>query len=144
MLFERLAVVLARLNALAAAEGEWNGALLALIQELEEPYTPSSTMTFAGLELAEATFTGYARSTAIVWGTAYADANKRAVLAGGSKQFSATGSAVSNVVTGYAVINAAEDDVLWAELFDEPRLMDENADALIVIPKYVYGRIQAA
>lgn len=141
MLFEQISSIIDRLTALVGAGGEWETCKVALFKD--GAFVPASDMTYADLVAGECDFTGYARSSAIVWGAPYADSLKRGVVAGGSKQFQASGSAVANNVGGYAVVDSAGTKIIWAESFNAPRVMDENADAIIVVPKYTYGRIQA-
>lgn len=144
MLHEPVAGLIARLNAMVGVDGEFEDAIVALIQTADPVFTPNGNMTFDEFEAAEADFSGYARSTAIDWAAAYKDDTNRAVVAGGSKQFTANAATVGNTVTGYAVLNAAADAVLFAELFDTPRVIDESGDAIIVIPKYTVGRMLPA
>jgi len=137
MLFESISVRLARLAALVAVSAEWAGAIVGLYKD---GFTPGSNQTYAAFDAAECDFTGYARSAALVWGTPFADSAKNAIVAAASVQFQATGAGTPNSVKGYAVLNAAGTGILWAEDFDAPRLMDENADAIIVLPKYKYAQ----
>lgn len=140
MLHERIATILARLNALAGVDGEFEDALVALIKQTDTPFVPNGSMTYAEFAAAEANFSGYARSAVVVWGAAFKDDANRGVLMGDSKQFTATAATVGNTVTGYAILDAAGTGLLWAELFDTPRVVDESGDAIIVVPKYTYGR----
>lgn len=140
MLHEPIANILARLDALTGEGAEFEDALVALIQTEDPAFTPNANMTYAEFAAAEATFSGYARSAAVVWGPAFKDSQGRGVLAGDSKQFTASAATIGNTVTGYAVLNAAGNDLLWAELFDTPRVIDAAGKAIIVVPKYTYGR----
>lgn len=145
MIVEPLSVVLARLADLVDVGNEWAGAQIRLFQA---GFTPNRGMTFADLVAAECDFDGYAESSAIVFGTPYADALNRAVLAGGSKQFTCTGATTSNDVGGYAVVNAAGDAILWAEEFTAngmPAPIRVNAanQAITIVPQYTQGGLAA-
>jgi len=69
-------------------------------------YTPSINSTFAELEAAKATFTGYAVVTPVVWTGPYLDANKTAYVLGGLIEIAAAAPTppaefVTNVIGGY-------------------------------------------
>jgi len=66
-------------------------------------YTPSMNSTFAELEAAKATFSGYAVFTPVVWSAAYLDANKTAYSLGGLIEFLAVAATpfVPNNIGGY-------------------------------------------
>lgn len=115
-----------------AEAGIWNGAKVKLFKNDK---TPSSGDVVG--DYTEADFTGYVESTAITWGTPYIDDVGRAVILGDLKTFAASGSATTNTVYGYYVVNAAEDTLLYAEKFDVAKEMDESADAIPVIPRIV-------
>lgn len=143
MLFEPLTAVKARLGVLIGAAGEFEDALVALFKDGWEPNTG---MTYAEFEAEETDFTGYARSAAVVWGAAGIDDSGNAVVAAASVQFTATAATVSNVVGGYAVLNAAGTGILWAEKFLDadgnpaPVTINAAGKFVVVVPKYTLGR----
>ena len=141
MLFESITVLLARLGVLVGALGEFEDAIVGLYQD---GFSPASNQTYAAFAAAECDFTGYARSAPLVFGEPYADAAKNANVAAGSVQFNATASTITNSVKGYVVLNAAGTGILWAEDFEVMKEMDEDADAIIVLPKYQLARQVAA
>lgn len=140
MLFEAIATIIARLTTLAGGGGEWNGAKVGLYKST---FIPGTGMTYADFAAKEADFTGYARSSAITWGTPYADASNRGVLVGGSKQFTSTDGDVPNTITGFVILNSAGNAILWAEDFASAWTVNAANQARNIVPKYVYGR-QAA
>lgn len=90
-------------------------------------------------DLTEATFTGYARSAAITWGTPYVNPSQQATSTGASIQFSCTGTAVTQLVYGWALIIDSTVDVLMvAEAFAEPVSMDGVGAAVVVNPSVVW------
>lgn len=120
--------------------GEFKDALVALFKS---GWSPGTGQTYADFEANEADFSGYARSSAVTWGTPYADNANRGVMVAGSKQFTQNAATVSNTVGGYAVLDAAGTGLLFAEAFDTPVTMDAANKAIVVLPKFIYGR-QAA
>jgi len=80
--------------------GELAGALLALFVE---PAPIEPTMVLA--DLTEATFTGYARSAAVVYGAEHINENGDAVKQVIPKEFKATGDAIQNTVTHVGLID---------------------------------------
>lgn len=131
----QMRAILTQLTRAAPGEAEagiWNGAKVKLFKNEK---TPSSGDVLA--DYTEADFTGYVESTAVTWGTPYVDEVGRAVILGDLKTFAATGSGTTNIIYGYYVVDSAEEVLLYAEKFEEPRDMDETADAIPVIPRVV-------
>lgn len=88
-------------------------------------------------DLIEADFTGYARSSAIVWGTAYVNPNQQAQVTGGSKQFNCSGATVTNTIYGWAIIIDSTVDILVAaELLPQPVTMTGVGNAVVITPYY--------
>lgn len=145
MLKESTAVILARLAVQVDTDGEFEDAIVLLF---DETFTPNSAMTFAQVNAAKCTFTGYANSAPLTWTPPYADAQLRGVLLGSAVSFKATADPAGALVGGYAVLNAAGDGILWAEQFTDeagapaPRAVVQG-QAIVIVPKYVFGR-QAA
>ena len=79
-------------------------------------------------DLTQAAFTGYAESSAIAWGAPFIDDQKRAVVMGGSKQFTGGDAVDPETIYGYYVVNSAGTGLLFAERFDE---RDEAVKALL-------------
>lgn len=99
-------------EALVASGGVEGGSYVDAIVML---YTNPTTLPARGATVAslgEATFTGYTRSSAIVWGAALVNVNGVPFVTGDKKQFLCTGTAVSNDVNGAAILDATGTNVL--------------------------------
>lgn len=125
---------LATVAALIAEDGLLDGAKVILFQN---DFFPDEFTTLA--QLTEATFTGYARSAAVVWGTPYVTAGTLAAVTPPSVQFNSTGTTVTNIIYGWAVIHDDTVDTLqYAQRLDEPVSMDGVGNAIIVQPTYTF------
>lgn len=90
-------------------------------------------------DLTEADFTGYARSTAITWGETFVDSSDDAVSVGDTKQFHCDDGVTPNTIYGYAVIDAGDTNLLYAEKFANSVGVNGADDAVIVTPRFVLG-----
>jgi len=88
-------------------------------------------------DFTECDFTGYAASSAIVWGSAYLDATGNGTSAGTAKTFVATGSTITNIAYTYYVTTA-----LGAYLFGGRLLVPVNfaeaGDGVTLLPTFVF------
>jgi hypothetical protein len=129
------------LNDLKAAgppAGDFNGAKVRLFKQDMDP-TPDTTL--AQLDAAQADFTGYAESTAIVWSNAYTNSIDQAVIVGDTKVFAATGSTTTNTIYGYYVVDSAGTKLLYAEKFETgPIPVLEVGHAVPVVPIFTFGQ----
>lgn len=91
-------------------------------------------------DLTECTFTGYAASSAIVWGAPYTDTLGVAHVTGGSKQFTQTADTVNNIAYGYYVTTTGGSPALkYAVRFDEPVAFNGPGVAKVVVPDFPYS-----
>lgn len=122
---------------LAAAEPEdpaaglFNGALIKLFQN---DITPTKATALADLHVA--TFTGYANSSAVVWGAPLTDENGVTTVTGGSKQFTASDGVVPNTIYGWYATNAGGSVLLFSCRYDEPIEINSAADGVVVLPEF--------
>src|SRR5260370_30078618 len=107
-------VTRAMLTALIGVAGRLNDAVMHLFTNDD---VPDHTTLLASMT--EATFAGYAPSTAIVWGTVFTDPSLYAHTVGDTKQFTAGALAGAVVVHGYYVVDAGG-ALAYAERFDAP------------------------
>lgn len=125
------------LEVLTAAMGMLDGAILKLFKD---GYSPSEDSTFAEIEAQECDFTGYAQQVVADWNEAGTDPEGFVVLPADTLQFLATGTAVSNMVGGYYVVNAADDTLMFAALLDAPFAMGvTGVEQLPVEAKKTFG-----
>lgn len=113
------------------AAGIWNGAKMGLFQG---EFVPNANQVLGDLDVAD--FTGYALSSAIVWGAAYSEEDGTARTEGASKQFTATDSTVTNSVTGAYIVAADGTTLLATKRYDEAKVMNGVGDAIIEIPEF--------
>lgn len=131
MLKQPVAQLLAQLDDITTAmTGAWDGAKMILFVN---DYEPATDMVIG--DLTEATFTGYAASSAIVWADPFVDDDGNAVLVGGSKEFKGGGDDPPQTVYGYAVVDAAKANIFWAERLPNPVVMDSANKAVVILPK---------
>lgn len=135
MLVQAKSILRTLLGLITGVDGTFEEVVIRLFKN---NFTPNPDQVLGDLE--EADFTGYAASSAVTWGTVFTNSDGFAEVIGSTKQFTATGSAVTNVVYGYYATNAAGDTLYWAERFSTPREMDEGADAIPIVPRYVFGQ----
>lgn len=89
-------------------------------------------------DLVAADFSGYAISSAVVWGTPFIDANGNATVQAASVQFTQTADTVSNTVHGWGLVGDPGGTPFLAavERFATPVAMLEAADGLVVDPTF--------
>jgi hypothetical protein len=87
-------------------------------------------------DLTEATFDGYARSSAITYATPFISSTTLVpVMAGDAKTFLCTGQTVTETVYGYAIVSGATPPVvLTVRPLDTPELMTTGG-GLIIVPR---------
>jgi hypothetical protein len=127
------AVCRAWLDSVVGAEGEMEEVTVRLFKN---NVTVDGDTEIADLTVAD--FTGYAESTVVVWGGAFTNTNGKAEVIGGSKQFTATGSATPNTVYGYYVVDG-DSELVYAENFNEPIEVTGVGDAIVVVPRFTLG-----
>lgn len=119
---------------LKATSGYLDGLVVRLFQN-DITLTPAAGWG----DLVEATFSGYAASSAVVWGSSYVDALGRVHTTAASKQFTASGSTVANVCYGYAVTTSGGSPALkWAVKFPAPVAFAATGNAVIVQPDFAF------
>lgn len=107
-----------------------DAAILALFQN---DVALGDTTVLADLALAD--FTGYAASAAIVWGPAFLAPGNRPTVAGDMKSFVVgTPVLLSNIVYGWAILNAGGTVLLAARKFDTPIPMTTAFQSIDVVP----------
>jgi hypothetical protein len=104
--------------------GHYAGAVIGLYKA---PVTPQPRMDVDDLQ--EADYTGYARSSAIVWSPIGQDSQDRAIVISDQKLFKPTGTAITNTIYGYFLILPAG-PLLEVVPFENPRVLDESGDLL--------------
>lgn len=116
------------LAALIAASAPFNGAIVHLYMNNVSPVKNQGVTQFT-----EATFTGYAASSALVFGTVLVDVNGVAVLQGGQKEFVASGSTIGNNIYGAYVTDSTGATLLDAWRFaDAPLVIANSGDGVLV------------
>ena len=93
----------------------------------------------ASTELAdftEATWNGYAASSAVVWGETYTDSNGDAITIGDTKQFHAADPVVAETNYGYYITDTAGTELKFAENFATPIPIVDEDDAVIMTPVF--------
>lgn len=96
--------------------------------------TLNKDLVYADLE--QPTFTGYAASTAVVWGDSYVTQDDRVLLTGDAKKFECTGGTPSDTVRGYFLYTgtAPNEVLLMAEEFENPVFISEVSNGVTVVP----------
>ena len=131
---------LAVLQALVAAKGLLDGAIVHLFQV---DITPTRDTTLTELTDAEADFTGYAASAAVVWGDPYYAESGQPYVPGDLKTFTVgAGPVTPNVIYGYYVTNDGATELLWSERYASPKSMVTTGQALQQLP--VFGAVSQA
>jgi hypothetical protein len=126
---------LAILTTLTATGGDLNGAKVHLYAN---PLVPTPTTDLA--DFTTATFTGYATSGAIVWGTPFVNGDGLPTVAGGLVTFASTSPfTVGNTIYGYYVTNGAGSVLLFSEQFDTPIVISAALQAVMVLPTFSVG-----
>jgi hypothetical protein len=90
-------------------------------------------------DFTECLFTGYARK-ALTWGDVLMEADGSGKLLSNLADFRATGTAITEVVTGYGVIDAATPtpNVLFAEMFPSPVNVTGVGEGISVVGEMGY------
>ena len=114
--------------------GEYLDAVV--VKLYQNDYTPNPDTVLA--DFTEATFDGYAASTAIVWGATFTNSVNQAETVGDVKQFTATGATTPNLIYGYYLVSGAT--LKGGEKFDSPVPVNGVGDAVIVIPRFAFGQ----
>lgn len=122
------------LNALKAVGGPLADAKLVLLKN----QTPGSINVAADIQ--EADFTGYAAVGPLAFGTPIIRDIDTLALVAESVQFTATGDAAVNGVTGWAVTNAAKTAVYAVGTFSQSILVGGQYSGIIVNAEIVYGK----
>lgn len=120
------------LGTMTAVDGQINGCKIKLFKSniVPTPATPLSAFD-------EADFSGYAVSSAVVWGTPYYQSDGTAIVVGGAKTFTVANPATTpNVVYGYFVVNGAADTLLFSERFSSSVNMATPGQGLTVEPVF--------
>lgn len=137
MIILPVAVQIAMLSALAGVAGTLNGVLIALFKN---DFAPNQDSLIA--DFTEADYTGYARSTAVVWGTPFINVDGVAEMIAPGKQFQPSGTTVANTIYGYYVVDSGGTDLVYSERFATPVPLAGPLDALPIIPRYLITAIQ--
>ena len=132
MLAQPLAALKDQLDALIAEDGMLDAET---VHMFDNNYTPDIG-TIVG-DLMEATFPGYATSTAVEWGAVYNIEGGKAVQ-GDRKQFTASGAVdPQQTVYGYYLMSGdVSPKYLGAERFDTPVALALAGDAVGVVPSF--------
>jgi hypothetical protein len=121
----------------AAATGALDGAEIGLIKDDIEI---TRQTTFAELDAAKATFTGYA-AEAVTWGAATISDDGHIEYLGSAGEFRPTGTAITNGIYGFYVIDGAGTGVLFAARFpDAPLPMESALDMIRIDLRFRPGR----
>lgn len=133
-----LRAILNRLTAVApgsADAGRFNGAKVGLYKN---DFTPGRSTVLG--DVTPATYTGYAKSAAIVFNAAFTNSDGAAEVLGDLKQFLCSADGTAEIIYGYYIENSAGTGLLWAERFAVPVTIDTAGDNVAVLPRYVLGR----
>jgi len=86
----------------------------------------------------EADYTGYAAQTIAdtAWGTPFLAGGTIPTIKGPLSEFRPTGTTVTNVVTGWYLLNAAADTVIASGLFAAPVSLLSPSTALFMVPEF--------
>lgn len=88
-------------------------------------------------DLNECDFTGYAVSSAVVWGDPGYLPDGTAIVTGDAKVFRVGASpTVLNTVYGWALVNAAKDVLYFARKFESPVVLSTAGQIFAVLPAY--------
>lgn len=82
----------------------------------------------------EATYDGYARSSAIVWGNPFMLPGGNGVVSGDKKQFVCTGNTTNNSITGIAIVKADGLTLAMVDVLDNPVTMSQNGNGFDYVP----------
>ena len=90
-------------------------------------------------DLTEADFTGYAKVTAMVWGTPYYDVDGSALCFGTSHSFVATDAVAPNTIYGYYLTDSADAVLLATYPLASPVGIPGAGSGITVLPTYRYS-----
>lgn len=117
--------------ALSQVVGEQLAAPILALFEDEDPIPPSAEIA----DLTECAYTGYARSSAVVFGTSHLTASGSVITQITPKEFAATGSAVPGTARQVAMLNAAGTEILASYVLEEPlSFVDANSVYMVGFP----------
>lgn len=126
------ASLMSALATMTGVGGDAEGAKIALFRD-ETPITPQTDIG----ELTEASFTGYARSAAVVYGTIHMDDEGNAIRVTDTKEFKVTVAGPPQEVNHVVLANAAGDQMLAWYTLDEPLIFTDTNDVhRIAFPLY--------
>lgn len=123
------------LSAIVGAGGALNGSKVILFTA---PNVITPDVALGDLTLA--TFTGYAPSAAVVWGTVFRDDEGLARAVGSLVQFTSTDGAVQETIVGWGLTNGAGSALLYAQLLDVPVPINRGDQAIVIVPEYALGQ----
>lgn len=95
--------------------------------------TPGPTTVLADLTIA--TFDGYANIVGVTWSGPFLSGSGIAEIIGSGAYFAATGSTLSQIAYGYALVDSGVTSLKVAARFDTPKQFNGLGDALMVIPR---------
>lgn len=118
---------LADLAALVGVDGAYEGAKIALCTNVA-PIQPADTIA----DITEATYAGYARSSAVTFGTPHLDSEGNAVAVALPKEFKPNANGAEVVVTQIALVDAAGTGLLRTAVLDEPITFSTTMDVHLI------------
>ena len=127
----------ARLAALAALAASGEPLHLPTLILFNNPIALNPTLVIGSLT--ECTFSGYAASAGLVFGTPYLDVNGTARTAAPSVEFISTDGMVIETIYGWALVNAGKTALYYAELLDTPVPITAGSQGVVVLPSIPYG-----
>lgn len=119
-----------QLTDIKAFQADWR---LVLFQN---NYNPVPGSVLANLTLA--TFSGYAPGN-VVNGAVAINGGGIAQMSAGTVTFTHNGGGVANTIYGYAVIDNANNVLIWAERFAAQRSMGANGDSISITLTFTLG-----
>lgn len=125
-------ITLEILAALIDTAAEFDGAKIKL---WHNDYVPTKDSVIADFTICD--FTGYATSSAIVWGGPLLNGDGEPVILSDLKLFTGgTPFTVSNTVYGYMVTDGAGTKLLWSERFDNAIIVAATGQTVPVIASF--------
>lgn len=119
--------LLALLTAAIAATELFDGAKIHLVENTD-PITPDTPVG----DLVEATYEGYAASSAVVFLTPHTDINGVAVVQVTPKEFKPTGDATVSTVTQVVLMNGAGSAIHASYMLDDPIIFGDEDDVHLI------------
>lgn len=99
-------------------------------------FTPNQNTVLA--DFTEATFTGYAASSAVTWGAAHLEPNGNAVSVGSAKTFTQTGTTITEIVYSWYLVTALGAYLLGGA-FDTPLNFNQVGAGVTVVPTFEFA-----